>query len=136
VGPGDILYRLASVRFAAMLDDPENHRLLRFAGQRIRLVEAIIELRDRVPYEVVRLVYQIIAFDAQGRFDSQPFVRQNWALADLHMNRVLGQTTTSESEVIDASSRFIAQGSRWQPSPELVQRIYQAVLGEIKCERL
>lgn len=136
VGPGDILYRLASKHFAAMLDDPENHRLPRFAGQRVRLADAIVELRNRAPYEVVRLVYEIIAFDAQGRFDSHTFVRQNWALVDQHMNRVLGQATTSESEVIDASSRFIAQGGRWQPSPELARRIVQAALGEIKCERL
>jgi hypothetical protein len=136
VGPGDILYRLASKHFAAMLDDPENHRLPRFAGERVRLVEAIVELRDRVPCEVVRLVYEIIAFDAKGRIDSHTFVRQNWALAELHMNHVLGQASTSESEVIDASSRFIAQGGRWQPSQELAQRIVQAALGEIKCEPL
>ena len=136
VGPGNILYRLASKHFAAMLDDPENHRLLRFAGQRVRFVDAIVELRDRAPCAVVRLVYEILAFDAQGRFDSHTFKRQNWALVELQMNPVLGQATTSDSEVVDASSRFIAQGGRWQPSPELVRRIHQAALGEIKCERL
>jgi hypothetical protein len=47
VGPDDTLYRLAGTKFAAMLDHPENHRLPRFAGQRVRMVEAIVELRDR-----------------------------------------------------------------------------------------
>ena len=119
-----------------MLDDPENHRLLRFAGQRVRLVDAIVELRDRVPCAVVRLVYELLVFDTQGRFDIRTFERHNGALVDLLMNRVMGQATTSDSEVVDASSRFIAQGGRWQPSPALARRIRQAALGEIKCERL
>ncbi len=136
VGPGDTLYRLASTKFSAMLDDPENHHLLRFAGQRVRFVDAIVELRDRVPCAVVRLVYEMLVFDAQGRFDSRTFERHNSALVDLLINPVLGQATTSDSEVVDASSRFIAQGGRWQPSPALAQRIRQAALGEIKCERL
>ena len=136
MGPDDTLYRLANKRFAAMLDDPENHRLLQFAGKRVRFVDAIVALRDHVPCAVVRLVYEIIAFDAQGRFDSHTFIQQNWALAELHMSRVLGQAKKRDSEVVDASSRFIAQGGQWQPSPALVRRIHQAALEEIKCERL
>ncbi len=136
MGPDDTLYRLASTKFAAMLDDPESHRLRRFAGQRLRLVDAIVELRDRVPCEVVRLVYEMLVFDAQGRFDRRTFEQQNAALVHLLMGRVAGGPRTSDGEVIDASSRFIAQGGRWQPSPALARRIRQAALGEIKCERL
>lgn len=138
VGPDDTLYRLANTNFAAMLDDPENHRMLRFAGQRVRLVDAIVELRDRVPCAVVRLVYEMLVFDAQGRFDRRTFERQNAALVELLMARVVpGPRTSDEAdEVIDASSRFIAQGGRWQPSPALARRIRQTALGEIKCARL
>jgi len=136
VDPDDTLYRLATTKFAAMLDDPEDHRLLRFAGQRVRMVDAIVELRDRVPCAVVRLVYEMLVFDAQGRLDRRSFERQNAALVDLLMDRVVGKPTRSDGEVLDASSRFIAQGGRWQPSPALARRIRQAALGEIKCERL
>jgi len=38
--------------------------------------------------------------------------------------------------VVDAGSRFVAQGGRWQPSPSLEQEILRAALGELKCERL
>ena len=41
-----------------------------------------------------------------------------------------------ETAVVDAGSRFVAQGGRWQPSPSLEQRILRAALGELKCERL
>gem|GEM_PF-5239879 len=49
LGPDDTLYRLASAKFSRIVDDPESHRLERFAGQRVRMAEVIVELRDRAP---------------------------------------------------------------------------------------
>ena len=132
VGPDETLYRLATAKFARMLDDPERYRLPGFAGQRVRMVEAIVELRERVPYRVVRLVYQMLGFDAEGRFDRRAFERQNAALAE----PLVGEPTTKDAAVVDASSRFIAQGGRWQPSPSMVRRLRRAALGELKCKRL
>lgn len=77
VGPDDTLYRLAATKFSGMFDDPENYHLLRFAGQRVRMVEAIVELRDRVPCGIVRLVYEMLRFDDHGRLDRDTLVRQN-----------------------------------------------------------
>ena len=132
MGPEDILYRLASAKFSRLLDDPEHHRLPRFAGQRVRMVEAIVALRERTPCGVVRLVYQMLGFDIQGRLDRRAFERQNAALVDL----VVGGSTTTDATLVDASSRFVAQGGRWQPSPSLEQRILRAALGELSCERV
>ena len=64
-----------------MLEDPESHRLARFAGQRVRMVEAIVEFRDRTPCRVVRLVYEMLSFDSEGRLDRVAFERQNAALS-------------------------------------------------------
>jgi hypothetical protein len=132
VGPDDALYRLSATKFAGMLDDPESHRLPRFAGQRVRMVEAIVDLRDRVPCGIVRLVYEMLEFDRRGGFDRRAFERQNAALVDL----LVGGPTRKDTAVIDASSRFIAQGGRWRPSSVLARRVRQAALGEIKCGRL
>lgn len=132
MGPEDILYRLANANFSRLLDDPEHHRLPRFAGQRVRMVEAIVALRERTPCEVVRLVYEMLGFDTEGRLDRRAFERQNAALVDL----VVGGPTTRGATLVDASSRFVAQGGRWQPSPSLEQRIVRAALGELSCERV
>ena len=136
VGPDDTLYRLASAKFSRMVDDPESHRLERFAGQRVRMAEAIVEVRDRAPYAVVRLVYEMLGFDAEGRLDRATFVRQNAALAELAMSHVIPRLEAEETAVVDAGSRFVARGGRWQPSPSLEQEILRAALGELKCERL
>ena len=136
LGPDDTLYRLASAKFSRMVDDPDSHRLERFAGQRVRMAEAIVEVRDRAPCAVVRLVYEMLGFDAEGRLDRSKFISQNAALAELVMDRVIPRTVTKETTVVDAGSRFVAQGGRWQPSRSLEQEILRAALDERKCARL
>ena len=136
LGPDDTLYRLASATFSRMVHDPNSHRLERFAGQRVRMAEAIVEVRDRAPYAVVRLIYEMLGFDAEGRLDRAGFIRQNAALAEQAMSHVIPRLEAEETTVVDAGSRFVAQGGRWQPSPSLEQRILRAALGELKCERL
>ena len=118
-----------------MLDDPERYQMPKFAGQRVRMVEAIVEYRDRVPCGIVRLVYEMLRFDAQGRLDLGAFERQNVALAGLIVDSVIGESTTNDV-VVDASSRFIAKGGQWEPSPSLARQIRGAALGELKCKRL
>ena len=136
LGPDDTLYRLANAKFFRMVDDPESHRLERFAGQRVRMAEAIVGVRDRAPCAVVRLIYEMLGFDAEGRLDRAALIRQNAALAELAMSPVILRLEAGETAVVDAGSRFVAQGGRWQPSPSLEQKILRAALGELKCERL
>ena len=136
LGPDDTLYRLPSAKFSRMVDDPESHRLERFAGQRVRMAEAIVEVRDRAPCAVVRLIYEMLGFDAEGRLDRAAFIRQNAALAELAISPVIPRSEAEETAVVDAGSRFVAQGGRWQPSLSLEQEILRAALGELKCERL
>jgi hypothetical protein len=136
LGPDDTIYRLASAKFSRMVDDPESHRLERFAGQRVRMAEAIVAVRDRAPVAVVRLIYEMLGFDAEGRLDKSTFIRQNAALAELVVSPVLPRLEAEETAVVDAGSRFVAKGGHWRPSPSLEQRILRAALGELKCERL
>ncbi len=102
----------------------------------MRMVEAIVEVCDRAPHAVVRLVYEMLGFDAEGRLDRSTFISQNAALAELVMDRVIPRTVTKETTVVDAGSRFVARGGRWQPSPSLEQEILRAALGGLECERL
>ncbi len=136
LGPDDRLYRLASAKFSRMVDDPESDRLECFAGQRVRMVEAIVELRDRAPCAVVRLVYQMVGFDAEGRLDQAAFMRQNAALAELVVDRVLPRLAAKDTDVVDAGSRFVARGGSWQPSAALEREIPCAALDETVYKRI
>lgn len=106
--------------------------MLRFAGQRVRMAEAIVELRNRVPYSIARLIYEILRFDEQGKLDRDNLVRQNFALAEL----ALDAPPVNSTVVVVASNRFIAQGGHWQPTPKLARKIQQVALGEEECRRL
>ena len=63
VGTDDTLYRLAGTKFSGMLYDPSSYPLPRFAGQRLRMASATVEIQDRLPYRVVRVIYKILQFD-------------------------------------------------------------------------
>jgi len=136
LGPDDTIYRLASARFSRMVEDPESCRLERFAGLRVRMAEAIVELRDRAPCAVVRLVYQMLGFDAEGRLDHAAFMRQNAALAELVVDRVLAGLAAKDTDVVDAGSRFVARGGSWQPSRALEREIVRAALDETVYKRI
>ncbi|QVL47884.1 MAG: hypothetical protein KFB96_19755 [Thiocapsa sp.] len=135
LGPDDTLYRLASAKFRRMVDDPKSHRLERFAGQRVRMAEVIVEVRDRAPYAVVRLVYEMLGFDAEGRLDRDAFIRRNAALAELAIDPVVPRMVKAEKGVVDAGSRFIARGGFWHPSAALELEILRAALDETPCKR-
>lgn len=109
---------------------------MRFAGQRVRMAEAIVEVRDRAPCAVVRVVYEMLEFDAEGRLDHVTFKRQNAALAELAMDRVIPRLVGKETAVIDAGSRFVARGGSWKPSVALEREILCAALNEAPCKRL
>ena len=136
LGPDDALYRLASAKFSRMVDDPASHRLERFAGQRVRMAEAIVEVRDRAPCAVVRLIYEMLGFDGEGRLDRATFVRQNAALAELAMSHVIPRLEAEETAVVDAGSRFVARGGSWKPTPKQEREILSAALDETPCKRL
>jgi hypothetical protein len=136
LGPDDTLYRLASAKFSRMVDDPESHRLTRFAGQRVRMADVIVEVYDGSPCAVVRLVCEMLGFDGEGRLDRAAFIRQNAALAELAMSPVIPRLEAEETAVIDAGSRFVARGGSWQPTPAQEREILRAALDETPCKRL
>ena len=139
LGADDTLYRLASAKFSRMVDDPESHRLERFGGQRVRMAEVIVEVRNQAPCAVVRVVYEMLGFDAEGHLDRATFMRQNAALAELVIDPLIPRLVEEEEEkavVVDAGSRFVARGGTWHPSAALEQEILRAALDETPCKRL
>jgi hypothetical protein len=119
-----------------MVDDPGSDRLERFAGERMSMAEAIVEVHDRAPRTVVRLVYQMLGSDAKRRLDRATFIRQNTALAELAIDPVMPRLVATEAALIDAGSRFVARGGSWHPSAALEQEILRAALDQTPCKRL
>ena len=73
-------------------------------------------------------MYFVVSFDEAGRLDTTRFREQQWALAGSALDRVF-TVPSDDDRVLDAASRFIAQGGRWRPSSELVRYIDDTALG-------
>ena len=71
----DRIYRLPVRKFEAMLADPETHPFPQFAGQRVRVANAFVELVNRLPTLVKQITYHVMTFDRVGRFDAVRFHR-------------------------------------------------------------
>lgn len=127
--------RLANAKFDRMLQDRATHRLPVFAGQRVRMASVVVELAAREPVRVVRNTFAILAFDGQGRLDSERFGRQQFALAESALAPALADADANGT-IVDAASRFVAQGGAWMPSAQLARAIDDAAMGRLSCRRL
>ena len=122
------LVRLRNAIFERLLRDPQHHTMPALAGQRVRMAEILVQLADRRPVQVVRRVYFIVGFDEAGRLDTTRFQNQERALAESALDRAFA-VHGDDDRVLDAASRFIAQGGRWRPSNKLAQHIDDTALG-------
>jgi hypothetical protein len=126
--------RLAGAQFDRMLRDPHAHRLPQFAGQRVRMASVIVELAGGAPLRIVRRTFAILGFDREGRLDLERFGRQQAALAESAMASVFASEDRDPS-IVDAASRFVAQGGSWVPTARLARTIDEAALGRSHCPR-
>jgi hypothetical protein len=135
IDQNDLLHRVPNTKFEQMLRDPTSHRVPRFAGARVRMTDVVVELLDRQPTRVVWTTFGILTFDREGYLDPSAFDRQQRARAELGLAALTAESKGAAS-VVDAASRFVAQGGQWAPSRDLACRIEEAALGRVKCPRL
>ncbi|SRR6266581_5217821 len=131
----DGLFRLPNTTFDEMLREPTRHRFPRFADARVRMADLVVELLERQPIRVVWTSFSILSFDDEGYFEASAFDRHQRARAELALAPLSGESA-GVATVVDAATRFVAQGARWAPSRTLARRIDDAALGRAKCPRL
>jgi hypothetical protein len=128
-----VLYRIPNAAFDRLLNDPVRHRLLRFAGQRVRSAEMAVALLNGKPIAVERSSFSMLTFKKNGALVSPLFDRHVQARAELALSL---EPPTPRTAVEDAGNRFLARGGQWTPSPTLRRHIEQTALGRQKCPRL
>jgi hypothetical protein len=101
------------------------------------MASVVVELVTRHPVRVVRNTFSILTFDAEGRIDPSKFKKQQLAHAESIVAPVVAVfDDDSNQTVVDATSRFIAQGGQWVPSRALARIIDQTALGQRQCRHL
>ena len=105
--------------------DPKE-RFSEYKDSRIRYAEVVVELENRKPISIARIVYGYLQFDSNGRVDEE-FLDTEGQVA---INMLPSISLPGESEkVIYASDRFAQKRFKdeftWTPSPELERAIIE-----------
>jgi len=131
LGDSGQLYRLPAARYARMLRNPAEHPLTTLASRRVRCAEAVVELKSRKAVRVVRMIFWNANFDDHGVLDTAELGRQSVAA----LNALLEATWPTEpfANIVDATSRFVAKGGAWKPTPAQRRDVSRAALGEKSC---
>jgi hypothetical protein len=129
----DALYRLPSASLDRMLQFTTRHRLPRFAGQRVRTAEVVVEMLNGKPLRVVRSVFNMLTFQSDGTL--LPPLQDRHVRAQAELALAL-DAPARHASVAEASTRFVARGGQWKPSAALRRRIEQTALGRQKCPRI
>lgn len=137
VDQNDAVIRLSNRLFQRLWDDSQRNTLRQFAGCRIRWAEAVVELNDRKPIGILRVVFCYLYFDHRGRLDRDKVMKDGALMVEAGMGSIF---PTKSGSVIHASSRFAARRrdheAIWKPSPDLNKAIYDAALDSKSYERL
>ncbi|MBE0623912.1 MAG: hypothetical protein IH606_03765 [Burkholderiales bacterium] len=99
------------------------------------MTNVAVELLDRQPIRVVWITFGFLTFDGEGYLIVDAFNRQQYARAELGLAPSIAERG-SAGKVVDAASRFVAQGGLWAPSRTLQRLLDAAALGQVKCTRL
>ncbi|MFJ1260216.1 hypothetical protein [Cupriavidus sp. CuC1] len=101
------------------------------------MADVVVECVARDPVRVVRKTFSILSFDAEGRIDPGRFEKQQFALVESVVAPVFAVfDENGDKTVLDAITRFIAQGGQWVPSGALARAIEEAALGQRQYRRL
>ena len=127
------LYRLPNAAFDRLLTDPVQHRLPRFAGQRVRCAAIAVALVNGKPIAVERSWFSIMTFKENGALVPPLLDRHIRARAELALSL---EPPARRKVVEDAERQFLARGGEWSPPASISRRIEPTALGRLKCPRV
>ena len=115
-------------RFDRIRNRDPKEIFLKYKNSRIRYAEIVVELENRKPLSIRRIVYGYLRFDSNGQVDEE-FLNIEGQVA---INMLPSISLPGESEkVIKAIDRFAKRRFKheftWTPSPELEEAIIEKV---------
>ena len=130
VNDDDSIQRFPLARFERLIERDPNERLPQYAGKRVRYVEAAVELEQRKPVDILRILYLILPLDSEGRIDAAEQEKGRRLGAEMMPPIVMDRDS---KQVIEAGYRFAKRRFdneyRWTPTPEIEAAILQAIFG-------
>jgi len=108
--------------------DPKE-RLPKYAEKRVRYVEVALELEQRKPVGILRILYLIFPFDSEGRVDATE--KENESRLNAEMAPFFPEQESKQ--VVDARHRFAKRRFhhryRWEPTQEIEFAVMETIFG-------
>ncbi|MCK4485605.1 MAG: hypothetical protein KAU38_02465 [Desulfobacterales bacterium] len=131
VNDDDSLERLAVARYDRLLRRDPEECLPQYAGKRVRYALVAYEVENRIPVEILKIEYNYLFLDSEGRIDAGEAEKERRLAVDLFPPMLPEEQA---GQVIDAKHRFARKRYdakyRWTPSRELEAAILNAVFGK------
>ncbi len=121
--------RFPLARFERLIERDPKERLPKYAGKRVRYVEVALELEQRKPVGILRILYLILPFDSEGRVDATEQEKERRLGIEM-MPPILdrGSKQVVEAQHLFAKKRFDYE-YRWKPPQEIEFAIMEAIFG-------
>jgi hypothetical protein len=130
VNDDDSIQRFPLARFERLIQRDPNERLPQYAGKRVRYVEVALELEQRKPVGILRLLYLILPFDSEGRIDAMEQEKERRLGVEMMPPILIDRES---KQVIEAGHRFAKRRFdneyRWKPTQEMELAIMEAIFG-------
>ncbi len=128
VNDDDSIQRFPLARFERLIERNPKERLPQYAGKRIRYVEVALELEQREPVGILRILYLILPFDSEGRVDAAEQEKERRLGVEM-MSPIL--MDRDSKQVVEARHRFAKRRFdneyRWKPTQEIESAIMEAI---------
>ena len=124
----DTIERLPLTRYESLLRRHPEECLPKYAGRRVRFAEVAVELKERKPIKILRVVYGILPFDSEGRIDAAEQEKEMRLCAEM-MPPILKDRQSPK--IVDAKHQFAKKRFddqfRWEPTPKIKKAIVEAI---------
>lgn len=123
VDDDDNITRISRALYDRILHSDSKESLLEYKNTRVRYAEVILELENRKPISIERIVYGFLEFDSKGMVDKDFLNAEHRVAMSMITIPLLGDS----SNVVHASDRFAKKRFKdnfsWTPSFELEHAI-------------
>ena len=138
ISDSDEIFRVSNTKFGRMLEGSFEEKAKMFSGQRIRAAEIVVQIENRKPVQVIRVIYYYLHFNENGVLDYDRFIEDGTILweagtPDFFENKDNGNLINAQKEFAKRRRYYTI---RWEPNMELERNILDASIDEFKYKRL
>ena len=127
------LRRIPASRYGRLYMGESHERFPEYAGELVRFADIIAHLHQRQPVTILRIIYPILTFDADGRLDRRRNDEERKVDGDMwnaHLGYILGDVSKEESQREQEYFTTLRDLKfRWIPDERLERKIKEFAFG-------